>query len=371
MSLEQDLPQKIGRNDPCWCGSGREYKQCHLKRAAEARLPFPVLSSKIQLATKQRICLHPDASRESCGRVVSAHTLQRSRVLQAISDDSNHVLTFYPFERRPDGCLKVHRTGWREASTFAAFCDRHDGTTFAPLEASPFSGSKKQIFLIAYRAICWELYQKMRAQKAESTRRDLLDRGTPEHVQRRIQKILTVEHTGYEKGLRDLMRIKHSMDQAHITEDYSRYETYEVQLHGPLAIAATGAITPNLSLTGRKLQGLNDLTAQVQWLAFGVDLREGGPSVAFFWPTLESAPKQYMEEVKGLADRVLAEFLVQFFFAHCENTYFASSWWQGLGNLQREFISKLMANSNPYYFPPHYDLDCRIAPWRIISRNSK
>ncbi|NTU81333.1 MAG: hypothetical protein HGA45_18475 [Chloroflexales bacterium] len=24
-----------GRNDPCWCGSGRKYKQCHL-RADEA-----------------------------------------------------------------------------------------------------------------------------------------------------------------------------------------------------------------------------------------------------------------------------------------------------------------------------------------------
>ncbi|MCF0187204.1 MAG: SEC-C domain-containing protein, partial [Bacteroidaceae bacterium] len=20
---------KIGRNDPCWCGCGRKYKQCH------------------------------------------------------------------------------------------------------------------------------------------------------------------------------------------------------------------------------------------------------------------------------------------------------------------------------------------------------
>lgn len=22
--------QKIGRNDPCWCGSGHKYKDCHL-----------------------------------------------------------------------------------------------------------------------------------------------------------------------------------------------------------------------------------------------------------------------------------------------------------------------------------------------------
>jgi len=23
-------PQKIGRNDACWCGSGIKYKKCHL-----------------------------------------------------------------------------------------------------------------------------------------------------------------------------------------------------------------------------------------------------------------------------------------------------------------------------------------------------
>lgn len=23
------MKMKIGRNDPCWCGSGRKYKQCH------------------------------------------------------------------------------------------------------------------------------------------------------------------------------------------------------------------------------------------------------------------------------------------------------------------------------------------------------
>ena len=22
---------KIGRNDPCWCGSGKKYKQCHMR----------------------------------------------------------------------------------------------------------------------------------------------------------------------------------------------------------------------------------------------------------------------------------------------------------------------------------------------------
>jgi preprotein translocase subunit SecA len=24
-----DDKEKVGRNDPCWCGSGKKYKKCH------------------------------------------------------------------------------------------------------------------------------------------------------------------------------------------------------------------------------------------------------------------------------------------------------------------------------------------------------
>ena len=24
------MSSKIGRNDPCWCGSGKKYKKCHM-----------------------------------------------------------------------------------------------------------------------------------------------------------------------------------------------------------------------------------------------------------------------------------------------------------------------------------------------------
>jgi len=24
-----DYAQQMGRNEPCWCGSGKKYKQCH------------------------------------------------------------------------------------------------------------------------------------------------------------------------------------------------------------------------------------------------------------------------------------------------------------------------------------------------------
>ena len=34
--FERDLP-KIGRNDPCPCGSGKKYKHCHLRKAENPR----------------------------------------------------------------------------------------------------------------------------------------------------------------------------------------------------------------------------------------------------------------------------------------------------------------------------------------------
>jgi preprotein translocase subunit SecA len=29
-TVKRDKP-KVGRNDPCWCGSGKKYKSCHLR----------------------------------------------------------------------------------------------------------------------------------------------------------------------------------------------------------------------------------------------------------------------------------------------------------------------------------------------------
>jgi hypothetical protein len=34
--LAQPTRRDIGRNDPCHCGSGRKYKQCHLAKDEEA-----------------------------------------------------------------------------------------------------------------------------------------------------------------------------------------------------------------------------------------------------------------------------------------------------------------------------------------------
>lgn len=332
-------------------------------------MPPKAIASQMRQGSAHRTCLHPDASKEECGKVVSAHTLQRSRVLQAIADDDNHVLTFYPLERESSGRLKVHRRGWRQASTFDAFCDRHDGATFSPLESVPFSGTREQIFLIAYRAVCWELYQKTRALKSGPILRNLIDRGLPERVQRWMQEILGIQDAGFRKGLADLKSIKLKMDKALLAHEYGAFSAHEFVLEGPLAIAATGAVTPNLTPSRVPIQTLHDRQTQSQWLAFGVDVVDRGASIVFLWFEGDAAPLTYIDEVAGLEDKQLTEFLAQFFFAHCENTYFAAAWWDALSGDDQSFLDSLMQNANPYYFPPEYELNRSLAPWRLVSQS--
>jgi len=311
VSVRTRSGEKVGRNDPCWCGSGRKFKHCHLVRSEEAKLPFPAIVSKVREGSELRVCLHPDAP-ESCDRVVSAHTLQRARVLQQMTDRDNHVLTFFPPNPGPDGLLTLQRRGWRQASTFAAFCAKHDARTFAPLENADYLGTKEQAFLAAYRAICWELYQKTRAVKSRPVARDILDRGAPEFLQQIAQELLGVQDAGFRKGLSSLQATKAEMDGALRARDYSAFEAYEVTLEGPVGIAATGAITPNRTLKGTALQILHDTKARLEWLAFGIDIGPCGVSLTFFWQRRDAAAGNYIEEIHGLKDQHLPEFLVQF-----------------------------------------------------------
>ena len=93
-------------------------------------MPLPAVARILRPFFKRKQCLHPLASRDACGKVIAAHTIQRQGALASIVDETGHCLTFYPAMRQDSP--EPQRRGWREASTFVGFCNRHDSKTVAP-----------------------------------------------------------------------------------------------------------------------------------------------------------------------------------------------------------------------------------------------
>jgi hypothetical protein len=361
--------KKLGRNDPCWCGSGEKYKRCHLNRESAAPLPYKALEDAGRVREKR--CLHPSAAAGVCDRIVSAHTIQRSRILQRIVDSTGKLLTFFPPQLEfSTGYprLQLNRVGWRQASTFTGFCARHDSVTFKPLETKPFDENDiEQSFLVGYRALCHEVYTKSALLKSTPAVRRLADRGLSPELQREIQGTWDIWAAGTRKGLADFESVKDVMDEQILNGSYSGWARAVISFEGDLCVASTGAISPNRDIDGKKLQTLHNIESEVQEMMFGLTATPGGGTGVFIWRESDSAPLAFVRSLLRYDRRVLPSLIVQFMFAHIENTYFSDKWWGTLSQIDRSRIESLANISNPYYTEFRYLPFAKLVPWNVTN----
>lgn len=157
---------KIGRNEPCPCGSGKKYKKCCLNKSDEQRLAEAVIRSSDNLKKEAHIkqCLHPN--KDECDeKIVKAHAIQNNRILNKISEkgmvifmDGVQHLLFQTAEAK----------GRKVATIFTGFCKYHDKTLFQEIEDKPFACTPKQLFLLTYRTLAWHYHKKQEQINAEA-----------------------------------------------------------------------------------------------------------------------------------------------------------------------------------------------------------
>lgn len=361
---EKEDAARTGRNDPCWCGSGKKYKKCHLNREKEKPLAFEDLYNRIRDAANIKECFHPKSSKDTCGKIIGAHTVQRSRVLKAIIGEDNHVLTFHSFHRKPSEKARPAKVGWKEASKITGFCSKHDTTTFSPLENDSFSGTKEQCFLHAYRSLCHELFTKRSAIKALPIYKEFLDRGYPLEEQIRIQNRLDWMGEGLNRGIEDLQRFKGVIDKSLLEKEYDIVRSVVFEFEGPLCIAASGAFTPNIDFHGRNLQTLHDEKTKAEGITISSDVIEGGSVLVFCWLSQQEIPEMFMRSLIEKERDKLGATLPQLLFFHIENTYFSKEWWNRLHKNVKSLIAAQAVMSNPYYSRKTM-VDSHVTPWKL------
>lgn len=331
---------KRGRNDPCWCGSGRKYKHCHLNRNAEEPTTRAEALHGMLSSFKHKECSCPDEWKHECnGNIVRAHSLSRRNALGAVTE-SGHV-----FSLVPDWSLVFHkdkfvfkRQSARTASTFTGFCEYHDSKIFLDLDQRDFDGSGDLTFLSAYRTLCREIFMK----KAHLRTIELgktLDKGREEDEQIIIQGATSAASDGANSALVELLDLKAHFEAALKRSNHEAFAYSNFHFPTRPALVTAGGFNPSHDLSGEFLQNL-DLATYSQNVFFSVLPNKDGFWASFLWLRSHLLMEHFVRDVERNYCSVGGIYSVA--LAHIENSFLRPSFWEGLSERHKQALQFLM-----------------------------
>jgi hypothetical protein len=332
--------EKIGRNAPCWCGSGRKYKHCHLNRSQEQPTTRTEAFQGMLSSFKQRECSCPADWKHQCtGNIVRAHSLSRRNALGAVTE-SGHV-----FSLVPDWGQLFHKDKFvfkkksaREASTFTGFCGYHDNNIFLELDNTEFDGSKRLTFLSAYRTLCREIFMKKAHLRTAELGRTM-DNGRDLDTQTLIQEVVSAASDGANSALGELEDLKSHFETALKTSSYEMFAFSNFHFSQQPDLVSAGGFNPTHNLSGEFLQDL-DLTTTSQNVFFSILPSKDGFWASFLWLRTHSLMERFVADVeRNFCSRggIYAVAL-----AHIENTFLRPSYWEVLTEAQQASLHFLM-----------------------------
>lgn len=368
--------QKLGRNDPCWCDSGKKYKYCHLNRETQTPVKPWEASKRFRQAYSTKTCLAPDIWKNKCrGKISSAHTVPKASLKQIARN--GHVYSFKPSLetlRENQGQLVPELLGINRASTFTGFCTRHDNAIFAPLEKKAFSGTSEQCFLLGYRALSMELYKRRAAIKNLEIFHDA-DKGKTPEEQSKIQAFTQTYKIGLDAGTEEASQYKSRFDNSLESGDFNTAQGYIIEFEAPLPVMCSGTVYPEQDFKGVELQDISNLSITPDLICFASFYGGKHGVVAFSWLS-ENGPacRQFIESLIDIPDQHVTGALLRFFFTHCENVHLNPDWWESLsqGN-QDALIRRFTDSANSLMARPNavlVDDGMLYDQWTILTRKS-
>lgn len=366
---------RIGRNDPCWCGSGIKYKNCHLRRAEQPEVGIQESLEQARAALSFKNCLHP-TSAECSGTIVRAHSVQRNGGLSKITTDGR-VYSFFGNNimdiEKHKGLLAPKLDGVGNASTFTGLCSFHDNAVFSPIEKNPFVATQEHTFLLGYRFFCKELFTK-KAVAAMIPHMRNLDRGRPIEHQYALHEFLSAFEPGREQGLKDTEEIKRRYDQALLATDFSEVRYYVLRLNETPELMCSSGHFPGFDFDGARLQSLLDLARLPDHVTFSLIATDSGGAAVFSWLGSNPSSEQLVKSLHKKNDSDIVQALVRYCFEYFENVFFSPIWWDRLDpNVQtaiRERIS-LAANVLAERMPDCLQDDgISSVRWTVTSRET-
>ena len=335
----------MGRNERCWCRSGKKWKQCHAGRERESALPMSALASKFyQIAAQTEFCYHPSAP-EGCSKgIIRAHTIQKRTGLDNIAENG-HVLSARDGKTGASR-LDLELIGINKASTFRGFCSKHDSDTFRGAE-NRIDIDKSSAFLLSYRALCYETYMKTVAVKTLEFLRDHMDRGKQFEAQAEVQERLSYHIHTTRLGEFEHERLKNFWDAVLNDGGGSEFQWFAIAFEGTIPLVASGTFFPERDFEGKLLQPINAPIGSLALLAFNILPFAGKTFAVFGWLDGKSQNLSFIRSLHQIPHASLASSIVQFAFDTSDNLFVSPTWWKTLVDQPKRFLLQVLRSSTP------------------------
>lgn len=321
--------QVMGRNEPCWCGSGKKWKHCHRDRHLQQTIPTGMLLKEMLQNQKRGTCLHPEASKKTCSnRIIKAHTIQRAGGLSEIAEEGHVISGKKGFENilKNEGNILPGPIGIGSASTFMGFCNVHDNSLFEPVENNSFSLNHEAAFLLGFRALAYEYLMKKNSIKAVEIQREI-DNGKDFEAQIYIQQYLHTYLAGSLRGMRDLEGWKAEYDKIFLEKNYALMPHYAVEFDSILPFVCSGGFHPEVDFGGNLLQVITRGDSEFEHVCINISVVEKKTFLVFSWHGAEGGPSEkFVKSFKEIRKNEKANAALILAVEQSENTYFRPSW---------------------------------------------
>lgn len=332
---------KIGRNKPCWCGSGKKFNICHHEMDKQPQINLYKYQEQRDKIFNEKYCIYPDNSKCK-GKISKAHTIQRNGSLNRIAK-KGHV---YQFKSSAAELVKAFKKappkliGTKKATTFTGFCETHDSEIFIPIEQSPFTATDEQCFLLAFRAISRELFIKRATVKTQPLQRNI-DSDRDLFTQYFIQERCSILETSMSKGLEELQNIFDDHYKIYISNNFTKINYVSIFFDCVPELMFCGAISIDFDFKNQMIQDLADFNKPMEILTCNSFATDNGGAVVFSWlDNSHSVSSKFIQSLLEFPKDEIPNAIVRFCFEYCENVAFSPEWWQGLNNEKKETIIK-------------------------------
>lgn len=339
---------KLKPNDRCWCGSDKKFKKCHQHRESQPlKTPYELLEA-YKHHTSRKGCLHPRAGDGECkGKIVNAHTIQRNGGLTKISRDGHVYMLDIPLI--PDSPAKRARAklvGLKNATTFTGFCSRHDNMLFSALEDDEFRFSDRQCFLLAYRAVCKELYNKASAVGFARYIEDA-DTGCDLPTQLAHRAYMKAAIPASNTALGEMLRDKKKFDQMLLADTTDNLDFYAFELDRCPDFLCSTYTSPGRDFDGRSLQDVSDLSIPMHGVSLSIIPTKNGGAVVFSWLSNTHVGRGLIESLRSISVDEQPDAIRQLTFQVAENICISPDWWESLSDGEREIVIKEYYETTP------------------------